>query len=233
MADNQITPFQLTDQFTMDNFNQRINETNTSLQNKAPAGYGLGGMPKLLTANDDLNSIGASGWYIWFDQVPAHAPTRYCTMRVDGGYSGILWAKQTIYYSSGEPNCCVLIRSCITGGTVWEEEWENPPMSVGVEYRTTERYMGRPLYVKMVSGGEYVQNARFSFGSSNVDNVIKFYGKIGAYCNPIINENNLSYDYTNYLKVHYENGDIVVDMLGGTKSYGEVTVIAYYTKSTD
>ena len=35
MADNQITPFQLTDQFTMDNFNQRINETNTALQNKA------------------------------------------------------------------------------------------------------------------------------------------------------------------------------------------------------
>ena len=34
MADKQITPFQLTDQFTMDNFNQRINETNTLLQNK-------------------------------------------------------------------------------------------------------------------------------------------------------------------------------------------------------
>ena len=35
MADNKITPFQLTDQFTMDNFNQRINEINTALQNKA------------------------------------------------------------------------------------------------------------------------------------------------------------------------------------------------------
>ena len=35
MADKQITPFQLTDQFTMDNFNQRINETNIALQNKA------------------------------------------------------------------------------------------------------------------------------------------------------------------------------------------------------
>ena len=35
MADNQVTPFQLTDQFTMDNFNQRINETNTALQKKA------------------------------------------------------------------------------------------------------------------------------------------------------------------------------------------------------
>ena len=32
MADKQITPFQLTDQFTMDNFNQRINETNIALQ---------------------------------------------------------------------------------------------------------------------------------------------------------------------------------------------------------
>ena len=35
MANTQITPFQLTDQFTMDNFNQRIDETNTALQNKA------------------------------------------------------------------------------------------------------------------------------------------------------------------------------------------------------
>lgn len=38
MANNQITPFQLTDQFTMDNFNQRINETNTALQKKADLG---------------------------------------------------------------------------------------------------------------------------------------------------------------------------------------------------
>ena len=35
MADKQVTPFQLTDQFTMDNFNQRIEETNTALQKKA------------------------------------------------------------------------------------------------------------------------------------------------------------------------------------------------------
>ena len=40
MADNQITPFQLTDQFTMDNFNQRINETNTALQNINASGAG-------------------------------------------------------------------------------------------------------------------------------------------------------------------------------------------------
>lgn len=42
MANTQITPFQLTDQFTMNNFNQRINETNTALQNKIDAYSGAG-----------------------------------------------------------------------------------------------------------------------------------------------------------------------------------------------
>ena len=40
MANTQITPFQLTDQFTMDNFNQRINEINTALQNINASGAG-------------------------------------------------------------------------------------------------------------------------------------------------------------------------------------------------
>ena len=29
-------------------------------------------------------------------------------------------------------------------------EWVNPPMQINVEYRTTERYMGKPVYVKLV-----------------------------------------------------------------------------------
>lgn len=38
---------------------------------------------------------------------------------------------------------------------VWESEYEylNPPMQLGVEYRTTERYMGKPVYVKLVDFG--------------------------------------------------------------------------------
>ena len=41
-----------------------------------------------------------------------------------------------------------LIRWCYSGE--WYEEWENPPMYVGVEYRTTERDGGNPVYVKRV-----------------------------------------------------------------------------------
>lgn len=32
-------------------------------------------------------------------------------------------------------------------------EWEHPPMLVGVEYRTQERYMGKPVYTKLVDFG--------------------------------------------------------------------------------
>lgn len=31
-----------------------------------------------------------------------------------------------------------------------EREWLNPPMSVGVEYRTAERNLGKPVYAKVV-----------------------------------------------------------------------------------
>lgn len=32
-------------------------------------------------------------------------------------------------------------------------EWINPPMTLGTEYRTTERYMGKPVYKKLVTTG--------------------------------------------------------------------------------
>lgn len=41
----------------------------------------------------------------------------------------------------------------------WDEwEWVNPPMQLGVEYRTTERWMGKPVYVKVVDCGTLPNN---------------------------------------------------------------------------
>ena len=53
MANNQITPFQLTDQFTMDNFNQRINETNIALQNKSSVSVYTATIGTTWTENED------------------------------------------------------------------------------------------------------------------------------------------------------------------------------------
>ena len=41
---------------------------------------------------------------------------------------------------------------------VWIIEWVNPPMFLGVEYRTTERYNGKPVYVKAVDFGPLPNN---------------------------------------------------------------------------
>lgn len=41
----------------------------------------------------------------------------------------------------------------------WDEwEWVNPPMELGVEYRTTERWMDKPVYVKAVDCGTLPNN---------------------------------------------------------------------------
>lgn len=152
MANNQITPFQLTDQFTMDNFNQRINETNIALQKKAPAGYGLGDVAMWLRPTDDLNNIKTTGWYRWFDS-PINAPGDFGAMTVVvTGEDGSL--VQEVVFVLPEFNGtynfnvnCKVRRVCYEN--TWQPwEWVNPPMMLGKEYRTTERYLGKPVYVK-------------------------------------------------------------------------------------
>ena len=42
----------------------------------------------------------------------------------------------------------------LKGAEGWSEwEWVNPPMEVGVEYRTTERWQGKPVYTKLIYCG--------------------------------------------------------------------------------
>lgn len=59
-------------------------------------------------------------------------------------------------------------------------EWINPPMQLGVEYRTTERYLGKPVYVKTINMGNLPGNAvkRASFQSNNVvDKIVSVTGQ--------------------------------------------------------
>lgn len=130
--------------------------------NAAPGGFGLGGDAKPLSAADDLNNIRATGWYDWnWDSHPKNAPDNHwgeygCTMHVfsttPGGY-----AIQTVYDLSDDitHGCAIQRTICPTssGNIYYPWEWVNPPMQIGVEYRTTERYLGKPVYVKAVNFG--------------------------------------------------------------------------------
>lgn len=56
----------------------------------------------------------------------------------------------------------------------WSEwEWLNPPMNSGIEYRTTERYMGKPVYAKCVNYG-YITAGEHSIahGIESIDEVV-------------------------------------------------------------
>ena len=47
-----------------------------------------------------------------------------------------------------------LVRYKSSYDLIWGEwEWVNPPMQSGVEYRTTERWLGKPVYVKTLDVG--------------------------------------------------------------------------------
>lgn len=51
------------------------------------------------------------------------------------------------------------------------QEWVNPPMALGVEYQTTERFNGKPVFTKLVDCGTLVEGV----------NAIKYYDTIYAF----------------------------------------------------
>ena len=116
----------------------------------APDGFGLGGDAKVLTSADDVNTIGASGWYCWVNNnVPINAigVTSLTIMRVDAYSSGV--KVQTLYGATDGVEFImqpIVARRMIYGSKIGAWEYVNPPMQLGVEYRTTERYLGKPVY---------------------------------------------------------------------------------------
>ena len=64
------------------------------------------------------------------------------------------------------------------------KEWINPPMVIGTEYRTTERYKGMPVYVKIITFGANTLGTAgtktalqyYSSQSDRVSNVVSLFG---------------------------------------------------------
>lgn len=121
-----------------------------ALAGKAPAGYGLGGSAVSFNVSniDDMKSNGwfytstAYGYYI------GNTPLYYINLRVDSWIdcAGYACATQTIFMET--------IQVKRTFRDNWGEwEWVNPPMIPGVEYRTTERWNGKAVYVQMLNFG--------------------------------------------------------------------------------
>jgi hypothetical protein len=115
----------------------------------APAGYGLGvDAPSITLA--DCNDATRSGWYRTSGSTVNQPVARGNWMRVDAFSSTYLC--QTWF--NDQYDGCTATRFKI-GDNKWTPwEWVNPPMALGVEYRTTERWNGKVVYAMLVDFGQ-------------------------------------------------------------------------------
>lgn len=118
-----------------------------ALSNKAPAGYGLGAAAAPVT---DLNQAVLSGWYSCAGSSNGPSSNFYGWLLVSSrtGAGGMI--RQDAWNALGQPDH--FVRYAVDG--VWTPwEYVNPPMQLGVEYRTTERYNSKPVYKKAINTG--------------------------------------------------------------------------------
>ncbi|MBO5953347.1 MAG: hypothetical protein J6Q53_04405 [Oscillospiraceae bacterium] len=128
---------------------------NWSTGDFAPDGFGLGGYPQKNLSLAELDSTFDTGWYM---------------LKQPGTIlSGVSLNYANVLVHCLEPSSCVQELRPLASNVVlrrichqnnWAEwEVENPPMHVGVEYRTTEQYKGFAVYKKIDAIGNILWRA--------------------------------------------------------------------------
>ena len=113
-------------------------------------------------------------------------------------------------------------------------EWINPPMTLGTEYRTTERYLGKPVYVKAVDCGEITDGKEITTGiywALKVDVIsIQSY-----YSNPLprVPFETTAESLNAYGAAFYVNANRIIFVCGPSGAGGQAIAIIRYTKTTD
>lgn len=156
-----------------------------ALEKKAPNGFGLGSDPSPFS---DANDCIINGWYKDASGQAKNAPWNYSHIFVTT-YQSNSYIRQDAYITGGTNSCPLVTHAVRIKHPNFLEEndfwgpWEYEsgiPMQLGVEYRTTERYLGKPVYVKTINMGNLPGNAvkQASFQSNNVvDKIVSVTGQ--------------------------------------------------------
>ena len=153
-----------------------------ALSDKAPGGYGLGTYGPYVI---DLNEAVESGFYTvagTYQNGPADTGAGFSPLLVLSGSEGNRIAQ--IYYGNNTSFMgCIATRYYNNGKQAWSPwEWINPPMQLGVEYRTAERYNNEPIYAKAINFGQ-APNATYkdvSHGIENFNQLVSYTGMMGG-----------------------------------------------------
>lgn len=171
----------------------------------APDGFGLG--TTIANAPDyDANKIVDTGFYFAGTNTPALFSSPWCYIEhmkypTDG------YAKQIFFSTDG------LVAERVQIGGVWgEHEYRNHDMRLGVEYRTTERWQGKPVYVKLCDYGPMPNNT-----AKTINNL--FYGS----CETVLEVQ--GYQVASSGKaVPFERGSNRASIDLGVNTYGHTTI---------
>lgn len=161
----------------------------TAVASKAPAGL-VGTKDKAVEAWDDINTL-IDEAVAKMENSTVEIISFYETINDSGGYI-------TIHKGRNEDAMAVvdvkleidgmrLYRHAWSEGDTayhWDEwEYENPPMIAGTEYRTTERYDGRPVYVKRLQ--------KQLSGSAGISSIVLVSGVAAVVdCRAVLNHSN-------------------------------------------
>ena len=157
----------------------------------APDGYGLGGNEGQTAVSMDFDQLTKNGWYTTQSET-ANAPVDPVSSQrtligalhvVSRSLNSVVVQTLYVWQNSVGFNRSGTLRRIRRNGT-WEEwEWIDPPMELTAEYRTTERYLGKPVYVKAVNFGAGPSSATktVAHGVGNIDKAIRVWGNIDNY----------------------------------------------------
>ena len=126
----------------------------------APAGYGLGEKSARVDSWDNATKNGfyhSSGGSFTGD---AHGIVVSYPYRA-GVCDQLAWSTWN--------NTHEMATRRVHDGVPGEWEYINPPMEAGVVYRTTRRYMGKPVYTKLIDCGTLPHNSRKNVSYGNTD----------------------------------------------------------------
>lgn len=201
----------------------------------APDGFGLGGSATLLTSADNLDALMKTGWFYYNT---SNAP--------QGTLPTALTPYATLILVSAAGNTCVqeaydptdsgfhgtVLRRTIygvgTGAKIYPWEWVNPFMQLGVEYRTTERYNGQPVYCKLVNFGA-LPNATRKVISHNIPNVSSVISVYGSAQDQAIGAGAFNAQVTG---INADNTSVIIWTSADLSNYSAYVAMKY-TKTTD
>ena len=200
-----------------------------ALGGKAPSGYGIGEENAARVNDTDLDTLKKGGTYYigtGCTNTPPGTDSSWSTLHVIPGR-----ACTQIFIPANDANRAETFSSWIARiyndkTAAWGEwEWVNPPMVVGTEYRTTERYKGKPVYCKLVDFGKLPNNTYkdVAHGISNLHLTISVSGESNG-------DNLIGNMYITYVNIGSTN--IRIKTNADMSGVG-ATVLIKYTKTID